>query len=575
MTFSMWFMVALLATLVVLLVKFQHYTTTIFGGVLLTVFAVGWISPDDLLSNASNQGLATLVLLILISYALEKTSLLTNITRILFSESERSSLIRTIAFSGVSSALLNNTAVVAAMINAIQNDSRINVSRVLLPMCFAATLGGTMTLIGTSTNLVVNSMWVKQGHDAIGFFDLTPIGLVIFAVGSVVLYFTSKILPKKTMSKEPIDEYFVETKVEANSSLVGKTVEEAKLRNLVDLFLVEIIRGNRIIAPVSHHDHIQASDKLIFCGDVKRIQVLSQYDGLKLFAEDSGLPTQTLTEVAIKQDSSLVGNTLKSTGFRAKFDAAVVAVRRESGKCSGKLGEVRLRAGDILILATGPDFSSRNNIRKNFYVLSGVKPQSMITGWREKLVIFGFIGMILASVVTGQSLFNLALYLFAALLLTGCIEVNEIKRHFPMSIWLIVVSALCLAHAMNTVGLDTKIAELAATGLSGLAPSWTLLGVLLLTTLITELLTNNAAAALMFPIAYSIAVGVGIDPYPMILAVCFGASCSFISPFGYQTNLMVFNTGVYKIQDFAKVGALVTLVVTVICVMIIPMVYPF
>jgi di/tricarboxylate transporter len=568
-------MVALLVVLVFLLIKFQQYTTTIFGGVLLTIFALGWINSDDLLSNASNQGLATLVLLILISYALEKTSLLTHLTRLLFSESERTSLIRTIAFSGVSSALLNNTAVVAAMINAIQNDNRVNVSRVLLPMCFAATLGGTMTLIGTSTNLVVNSMWVKQGHDAIGFFDLTPIGLAIFAVGSVVLYFTSKMLPKLIIDKEPIDEYFVEAEVEIESTLVGKTVEEAKLRNLVDLFLVEIIRCNRIITPVSHYDEIQAGDKLIFSGDVKRIQVLSQFDGLKLFAEDNGLPTQTLTEVAIKQDSNLVGSTLKATGFRAKFDAAVVAVRRDSGKCSGKLGDVKLRAGDILILATGPDFSSRNNIRKNFFVLSGVKPQSMITGWREKLVIFGFVGMILASVVTGQPLFNLALYLFAALLITGCIDVNEIKQHFPISIWLIVVSALCLANAMSTVGLDTKISELAATGLSGLAPSWSLLGILLLTTLITELLTNNAAAALMFPIAYSIAVGIGIDPYPMILAVCFGASCSFISPFGYQTNLMVFNTGIYNIKDFAKVGALVTLVVTVICVMIIPIVYPF
>ena len=247
MTLSMWFMVALIAALIVLLVRFQQYTTTIFGGVLLTIFALGWITPDELLSNASNQGLATLVLLIILSYALEKTSLLTHLTRILFTDSERASTIRTIAFSGVSSAILNNTAVVAAMINTIKNSERVNASRLLLPMCFAATLGGTMTLIGTSTNLVINSMWVKQGHESIGFFDLTPIGIVIFVIGSIVLYFTSALLPRTEIEKEPIDEYLVEAEVEDGSLLAGKTVEEAGLRNLVDLFLVEIIRGDKLI----------------------------------------------------------------------------------------------------------------------------------------------------------------------------------------------------------------------------------------------------------------------------------------------------------------------------------------
>jgi len=571
----MWFMVALIAALIVLLIRFQQYTTTIFGGVLLTIFALGWITPDELLSNASNQGLATLVLLIILSYALEKTSLLTHLTRILFTDSERASTIRTIAFSGVSSAILNNTAVVAAMINTIKNSERVNASRLLLPMCFAATLGGTMTLIGTSTNLVINSMWVKQGHESIGFFDLTPIGIVIFVIGSIVLYFTSALLPRTEIEKEPIDEYLVEAEVEDGSLLAGKTVEEAGLRNLVDLFLVEIIRGNKVITPVTHYHDIQAGDKLMFSGDVKRIQVLQQFDGIKLFADDNGLTTKELTEVTIKQESNLVNQTLKIAGFRAKFDAAVVAVRRDAGTLCGKLGETKLRAGDILLLATGPDFSSRTNIRKNFFVLSGVKPQNIITGWREKLVIFGFIGMILLSVITGQPLFNLALYLLAALLVTGCIEINEVRQHFPISIWLIVVSALCLANAMSNVGLDIKISQLASQSLMGMAPSWTLLGIIVTTTIVTELLTNNAAAALMFPIAYSVAVGMGVDPYPMVLAVCFGASFSFMSPFGYQTNLMIFNTGIYSIKDYAKVGGLITIVVTILCVAIIPMVYPF
>lgn len=575
MTPTMWLLIAVLISLIALLIKYQQYTTAIFGGVLLLVFAFGWVDANTILNNAANEGLATLVLLILISFALEKTSILTQLTRLLFAKSERSSIIRTIGFSGIASAVLNNTAVVAALLSSVQSNKSVNTSRILLPMCFAATLGGTMTLIGTSTNLVVNSMWVEQGQKAIGFFDLTPIGIVIFIVGSVVLFFTSLLLPKSDIQEVEIDEYFVEAKVSDRSSLVGKTIEEAGLRNLSDLFLVEIIRGDMLIAPVTRQHTILKGDKLLFSGDVTKIEVLKQFDGLKLFAHDSGLETQTLTEVAIKQESNLVGKTLKSTGFRAKFDAAVVAVKRENGRVSGKLGEVTLRAGDLLLLATGADFSSRRNIRKNFFILSGVTPDNMISGWRENLIFFGFIAMILASVLTGQSLFITSLYFFAALLFTGCITIDEIKRHFPVAIWLIVVSALCLANAMQTVGLDQKIAEFAAVTLAGHAPIWTLVGVMVVTIVVTELLTNNAAAALMFPIAYSLAIGMGINPYPMVLAVCFGASCAFISPFGYQTNLMVYNTGVYQIKDFAKVGGLITIIFVVICAIMMPLVYPF
>lgn len=575
MTFEQLLLLTILVTLIVLLIKFQQHTTSIFGGMLLLIFALGWIDSTELLSNAANEGLATLVLLILISFVLEKTSLLAQLSRVLFAKSERTSIIRTIGFAGIASAILNNTAVVAALMSSIQNTNKISTSRILLPMCFAATLGGTMTLIGTSTNLVINSMWVKQGQPAIGFFDLTPIGIVIFLVGSLILYFTSLFLPKINTKKPKVDEYFVEAKVDVNSSLVGQTVEEAKLRHLSDLFLVEIVRNKRIIAPVTHYQEIRAGDRLMFSGDITKIQVLSQFDGIKSFAHDSGLPMQTLTEVVIKENSNLIGQSLKSTGFRAKFDAAVVAVRREHGGVSGKLGEIKLRAGDLLLLATGQDFASRRNLRKNFFILSGITPDNMISGWREHLVLGGFITMVIVSVISGRSLFEMALYLFAALLFTGCISVDEIKRHFPVAIWLIVVSALCIANAMQTVGLNQHIAELAANSLSGLSPVWMLIGVMITTVIITELLTNNAAAALMFPIAYSLAIGMGINPYPLILAVCFGASCSFISPFGYQTNLMVYNTGIYQLQDFAKVGSLITLIFIGICGIMLPIVYPF
>lgn len=559
---------SLLLIMIALLIRYQQHSAKIFGGAMLVTLTMGWISPNDLLSNAANQGLVTLILLVIISFALEKTGLLRRVSRLLFSGSETQSFWRTTGLAALASSVLNNTAVVAALLNAVRNNKSIPASRLLIPLSYAAILGGTLTLIGTSTNLIVNSMLTDTGHPGFAFFDFTLVGSCVLLGGLVVLYFVSRFLPRYQNIEQKAASYYLEAELDPSSPLVGKHVDEAGLRHLDDLFLAEIVRqgGEEILRPVARYDTLQAGDKLLFSGDISKVNTLQQFYGLKLFADDNGLATHQLTEVIIREGSVLAGRTLKSTGFRARFDAAVVAVRRDGSKISGKLGEVTLQAGDFLLLATSPDFSSRTNLSKNFYVLSGVNPETILSGWREKLTLWGFVGMIAATVISGSSLFVGSLFLVAALLATGCLSLNEIKRRFPVEIWVIVTSALCLAEALVNTGSSALIADFARDSLAGHEPIVLLAGTVIITYLLTEMITNNAAAALMFPVAFSLSQGMGVDPFPVLLGVAFAASASFISPYGYQTNLMVFNASSYRLKHFLYSGvpmAVVYLLITI------------
>ncbi|CAM5202291.1 SLC13 family permease [Alishewanella longhuensis] len=568
-------MLVLLVLLLAALIRFQQHATEVFGAAILVLLLSGFIGTQDLLRNAANPGLATLVLLVLISYSLEKTSLLRRISAYLFTSSVQGSVVRTVGFSALASSVLNNTAVVAAMLNAVLSNKKVAPSKLLIPLSYASIMGGTLTLIGTSTNLIVHSMLTEKGQPGFAFFDFTLVGAGVVLAGGLVLLICSRCLPAAAIKQEKTTEYLLEAKLQADSPLVGKTVEEAGLRSLDELFLVELYRGDKLMRPVARYDVLEAGDKLVFSGNVQKVLSLKQFPGLQLFAEANGLATQQLTEVIIKEESAIIGKSLKESGFRARFDAAVVAIRRDGGRVSGKLGDITLKAGDFLLLATGPDFAGRHNLSKNFYVVSGIKPDHMLSGWREKLAWWGFVGLITVSVLTDVSLLTGGIFLLSLLLFSGCLSVNEIKRRFPIEIWLIVCGALCIATAMNTTGLSAAISSFASGALAAESPLVAFIGVMLLTYLLTELITNNAAAALMFPIAFSLAEGLGINTMPMVMAVAFAASASFITPYGYQTNLMVFNAGDYKLKHFLRVGVPVAITYLLVCIVLIPLVFPF
>jgi di/tricarboxylate transporter len=575
MTIEQWLMIAVFIATFVSLVKYQKVPERVFSVTVLVCLALSFVTVDDILSNAVNPGLVTLVLLVLCSFAFERTSILRRLSARVFNGSKIKSTLRLLIGTALSSALMSNTAVVATLISTIKNNQLINPGKLLLPLSFAAILGGTLTLVGTSTNLIVNSLLIKQGYAGFGFFDFTLIGLVAFVLCLAVIILRSGSLPEMQNDKLESNQYLLEAEVTQSSTMIGSSIEENGLRNLDSLFLVEIVRGGRLISPVTPEESVQANDKLIFSGDISKVLTLQQFDGLTLFAEQDDLLRDNLTEVLVKADSAISGKTLKKSGFRARFDAAVVAVRREGSALSGKLGDIVLQPGDFLVLAVGQDFCTRPNLSKNFYILSGHQADNMLSGWRDYITVWGFITAILVSVFSPLPLLSCLFVYLATLIFSGSLTVNEIKRRFPLEIWMIVLGALTLATAIENTGVARIFASNIEGFLHGQSVYLAFIVIFILTLVMTELITNSAAAALAFPISYNIALGLGVDPMPFVMAVAFAASGSFISPYGYQTNVMVYNAGNYQLSDFVRFGLPISIIYSVTVILMIPMVFPF
>ncbi|WP_026958058.1 SLC13 family permease [Aliagarivorans taiwanensis] len=575
MDFDVVLVLATFVATIIGLVRFQQYPAHVFGALLLFLLASGLVGEEAMLRSMANHGLVTLVLLMICSLALEKTRLLRVVTAKIIRPDFRLTWLKLYGSVTFLSAILNNTAVVATLLSPIRNNPYHPSKRLLIPLSFAAIFGGTLTLVGTSTNLIVNSMYLETTGESLSFFDFTLTGLVITVVCGGALFLFSKSLPNQGVQEGDFHRYFVDAKVQPESKLIGQTVEQAGLRHLESFFYVEIVRDGRLISPVSPQQLIAEGDRLVFAGDVKKLMQLTQFEGLKLFADQNGLLGSNLREVVVREESVLVRKTLKDMGFRARFDAAVVAIRRSGERVSGKLGDFKLRAGDFLVLAVGDDFDGRQNLDKNFIMLTDVEAESRLTGWRETVAVGGFLAAIAASAVGLMSLLKATTLLLGVLFATRCLTPNEALRRFPLTIWLIVSTSLMLSFAL----IDTGLIQQLSSQLDGrVGPEQAMLALVViyfLTYGLTELVTNNAAAALMFPIAYGVAQGMGLNPLTFVMAVAFAASSSFINPFSYQTNLMVFNAGRYKLKDFVKVGLPICLFYSASVLLTLPVIFPF
>lgn len=521
---------------------------------------------QTVLLNVTNTGLVALILLLLVSNSIDKTTLIVRLGRALIKGSYRNSFWRMFVVTFSSSALLNNTAVVASLISPIKQNQLHAPSKLLIPLSYAAILGGTVTLIGTSTNLIVDSFLIEHGHPGFAFFDFTIFGLTAGIGCGLLLFMLSPLLPNLQATKSEYKSYLLEADVEPESELVGKSVEENHLRNLPELFLIEIVRNGKILTPVTPEMVIQKNDKLIFTGNVKRIASIEHVKGLTMFAEASGLLSENLTEVIVSNRAVILNKTLKQVGFRALFDAAVVAIRRDGEAISGKLGELKLQAGDFLLLATGNDFQHRENIRKNFFVVSEQKITRNLLPWQEKFTLLGFLTVVGLAASAMVPLVTGLLFYTASLVAVKISSVAELKRNLPLNLILVIVGALSLATALENSGIIVLASDYLTPLLGNTNPLYALIAVYLMTVLLTEFVTNNAAAALMFPFAYGLVIALQLPIMPFALAVAFAASASFISPYGYQTNLIVFSASDYKYSDFVRIGTPISIVYAVIVV---------
>ena len=562
---------AILTALLVGLVFSRLSATVLFLMAAIGCLIAGLIEPDAFWAKATNEGLVTLMLLMLCAVALERLPWLGLLSRRIDSPNRYLAVARITAVAASTSAFLNNTAIVAALAQVLRRSRYHLPSQLLLPLSYAAILGGTLTLIGTSTNLIVSSFLADRRGNGLAFFDfLWVAGPVVLVVGLLLVVLSSR-LPKRVVAEEEQGEYVLEAVVEREGGLVGRTVRDAGLRELETLYLSEVIRGSQVITAVAPGEVLQGGDRLNFVGDIKDASRLTQISGLTTFASEEGLMQPSLTEVIVAPGSILNGRTPKELGFRARFDAAIVGLQRDGETVSGKLGRTALRPGDLLVLATGEDFAQRKNLVRNFYLLSDDLDVRLLDSKQGFFVTLA-LGAVIAMAATGSLSLSVGLLgLLMGLWLSGLVSVDDLRRRFPFDIWILVASALVLAQSLVGSELISTFMSLVLPVMMDQTPLIGLVVVFLLTLMLTELVTNNAAAALMFPIGYGLAESLGVDVMPFVLAVAFAASGSFLTPYGYATNLIVQNIGGYTRGDYLRFGLPISVaysvgILTMLCV---------
>ena len=572
-----WAVLSSIAILLALLISGRVKPAIAFVTLAGTFLLLGFVDTTTLLTQYTNPALATLLLLLLVSLALERSPLLDWLSRHLLKGHPRLATARLMGSTAVLSAFLNNTAVVAAFLGAISRQQRIAPSRLLIPLSYASILGGITTLVGTSTNLVVNSFNLSASGSELGMFQFSLVGVPVALITLCVLMWRANALPHHRMEDtyEKLS-YFLAADLETDSPMIGKTIEENGLRSLDGLYLLEIERQGRLISPVAPSEQLLANDTLVFTGEVGKVQALQRFPGLQLFGHQAdNLLATNLVEVVISHESELSGKTLQDVDFRSMFSAGVVGIRRGEKRLEGQLGKIPLRVGDCLLLAVSADFRQHRNLDRNFHLLSGSFTRPPLSTKESLFTMGGFSAVIGLATANVLPLFHGLLILLGGLLLMKVLSLAELRRRFPFELWLIIGSALAIAQALENSGAAGLLASGMQYLFSGYGIYAAFIGCYLLTLILTETVTNNAAAALAFPVAWSTANAFGVDPLPFVMAVAYGASACFLIPYGYQTHLMVYSPGRYSITDFLRIGLPVSVVYSAAVLLITPWVFPF
>ena len=575
------------ATLAALLFSQRGPDMAMIGGVVV-LLAAGVLTPDDALKGMSNEGMITVAALFVVAAAVERTGALAAIVdRVLGRpESLASAQMRTMVGPAALSAFMNNTPVVALMVPAIRDwakKHRLSVSKLLMPMNAAVVLGGLCTLIGTSTNVVVSGLMAAKTGRPLGMFEISWLGVPLLLVGFAYLVFASRhLLKDRRPAVSPSDDprqYSLEMLVEPGSPLIGRSIEEAGLRGLDGLFLMEIDRGGHVMAAVAPTERLEAGDRLVFVGVVDSVVELQKIRGLRpatdqVFMLDDPRSERTLIEAVVSNTCPLIGRTIREGRFRTTYDAVVIAVARNGERLQMKIGDITLEPGDTLLLEASPDFAAHQRSNRDFYLVSAVSnftPPRHDQAWIACTVLAA---MVLAATLELVPMVAAALVAAAVVVAAKCISSDEARQAIEWESLLLIAASFGLARAMEKTGLAEGIAQ-STIAAAGDHPHVVLAAIYFVTMLFTELMSNNAAAVLTFPIAWQTATDLGVNPLPFVMAVTVAASCGFATPMGYQTNLMIYGPGGYKFSDYVRFGGPLNLLVMAITVALAPLIWPF
>lgn len=565
------------AAMFVFMVRGYSTAMSIVGAVLALLIG-GVIDERQAFSGLSNAAPITVAALYVVARAVERTGALEPFVRFALGDGSgrKDTLLRMLVPSAAASAFLNNTPIVAMLMPTVCASAEkqgIPPSRLLMPLSFAVILGGVVTTIGTSTNLVVSGLLQAAGQEPFGLFEISYVGLPIALIGVVFVALAAPFLlpdrqsPRRQLSVAERD-FVVRMIVDEGGGLDRRSVEDAGLRHLEGVFLVEIERDGDPISPVAPTTMLQSGDHLLFAGQARLVADLRNLPGLRsaetTHLADLDTPAQRLIEVVIGAGSPLLGRTPKDVGFRARYGAAIVGIHREGQPVAAKLGEVKLRLGDTLLLLTDAGFRDHWRDRPDFLVISPLEGEPAQMG-RGAYLALGITFLIVLAAGSGLlSILHASTVGALLLIVTGALSLQEARGSIDMEVLVVIAGAFGIGAAIEQSGLGGLIGHQIVSLTHGLDWRWTLFGIAFATIVLTEFISNNAAAALMFPIAIATALEVGADPRSFAIAVAVAASCSFVTPIGYQTNTMVYGPGGYRFGDYWRLGAPLTLVALVV-----------
>ncbi|MCI0335179.1 MAG: SLC13 family permease [Planctomycetes bacterium] len=595
MSFDAWFTLAVLAVAFLALVRNLAPPDLVFlcGTTLLALFGV--INAKEAFAGFANEGMLTVAVLFVVAAGLEQTGVLAYVGQQILggARTDRGALARLSAVIVSSSAFLNNTPIVAMFMPVVVDWCRRNnvaPSKLLIPLSYLAILGGTCTLIGTSTNVVVHGLMrdsdIASLERGMSLFEITPLG-VPYALAGVAYLLTMgrRLLPERKELFEQLGEsrreYMVDMLVQPECRLIGRSVEAAGLRNLPGLFLIEINRGDEIITPVAPNEVIEANDRLVFTGVVSSVVELQKIAGLVPIADPAyeAAPARQLSrrmcEAVISADSPLIGETIRDADFRATYGAAVVAVHRGGARVQEKVGDIKLQPGDTLLLQTQPHFVRAHRNDPAFYLVSDVEQWRPLRSHRAWIAMLLFVAL-LVLMTTGIVPILIGASLIAVLMIaTGCLSAGEARQSIELQVLITIAASFGIGTALEKSGAAEAIANQLVHASSVFGPVGTLACVYILTSILTELITNNAAAVLLFPICIQAArLSDNVDPRPFVIALTFAASASLMTPIGYQTNMMVYGPGGYRFTDFIRVGLPLHIILLVMATVLIPIIWP-
>ncbi len=558
----------------------------VFLTALVVLMLLGVIPLEDALSGFANEGLITVAAMYVVAAGLRETGAVRWLSSRLLGKptTVRGAQLRLMAPVSITSAFLNNTPLVAVMIPTVSEWAKklgISVSHLLMPLSHAAVLGGTITLIGTSTNLVVHGLLREQTGQGLGIFAIAPVGLPTAVVGvAFVVIFAKWLLPERLPVAQRVAdarEYSAEMTVVDGGPLDGKTVAEAGLDALGEVTLFEVERKGVREPVMSPEMTLKGGDRLLFLGVVDAVVDLQKTAGLtpadgQVFKLGGTRPDRILVEAVVSDSGPMVGRTIREGRFRSLYGAVVVAVARNGRRLRQRVGDVLLRPGDTLLLEADPTFVETHRNIRDFYLLSPVPDSSPPRYERMGASALVLIGLLFLTTTGLLPIVVAGLLAAVTMVVLRCVSTDGARQAIDWPVLITIGAAIGIGRALESTGVTAMVAD----RISALGAADLRLNVLLLylaTVVVTELVTNNAAAALMFPVALSMASAMDVSIVPFAVTIMMAASNSFITPIGYQTNLMVYGPGGYRFTDFVRLGVPLTAVACGMTVWLVPVLW--